>query len=105
MGIAPKTYALQLSNGSHIFRAKGITLNKKNASKLTFQTLKDMAEKRESYGSLSFEVPFCVIRNKQTGILKSVSQTKNMSFKFDKRYLSENSVVSYPYGFGKDAYI
>jgi hypothetical protein len=33
----PKTYAIRYSNGTHTFRCKGITLNKNNQKKFTFE--------------------------------------------------------------------
>ncbi len=105
VGLAPKAYAVRLSNGEAIIKIKGVTLNVLNSAKITFDTLKVfvefMIENNITPEPITTENMLNFIRDKSAGQIFNKPNQKKMGFSYTKRVCCDDSYITYPYGYLK----
>lgn len=84
VGVGPKSYGYELSNGSTVLKIKGITLNYRNRQVKTLDLLHWMVDKESE--SATVTDPYTIKRTKYCQLV-NCQLSKNFKFVLDKRSL------------------
>ena len=81
--VAPKSYALRLTNGETIVKCKGFTLSHENSLKINFESMKDLVLGQGEVLNVKYDS----LRKSRAGThfsMHTVSETKRLRFNYDK---------------------
>jgi len=91
VGIAPKTYALKMSDGSTIVKSKGFTLNYESSLIINFESMKDMVLNPDPQKSLNTSMFTLRRSDKSSYEIETRYETKRLKFSYDKGVLIEKN--------------
>jgi len=104
----PKSYGYRLSNGKTVLKVKGITQINANKDELSYESIRDVVlalrdptflNDSDVHRTLRVSNPLNFVRSTRDLTISNRPNSKVLGFMYDKRMNSNNSFITYPYGY------